>query len=85
VTLPGRGAFHGEINGGVGQLTVLVPDTLPVQITASAGLGNVDVEGNFVRDGKVYTSPGYARAEQSVQLNLSGGVGSVLVRQVAKR
>lgn len=85
VTLPGRGNFQGEISGGVGQLTVLVPDTLAVQITASAGLGNVEVNGDFARDGKVYTSPNYDRAEQRVQLDVSGGVGAVTIHQVQKR
>lgn len=85
VTLPGRGNFQGEISGGVGQLTVLVPDTLAVQITANAGLGSVDVRGDFARDGSVYTSPGYERADGRVQLTVSGGVGSVTIRQVEKR
>lgn len=85
VTLPGRGNFRGEISGGVGELTILVPDTLPVQLTASAGLGSVDVDGDFARDGRVYTSPEYGRAGQRVQLTVSGGVGSVTIRQVEKR
>jgi hypothetical protein len=85
VTLPSRGNFQGEISGGVGQLTVLVPDTLAVRITATAGLGSVDVQGDFTRDGSVYTSPGYDRADGRVQLNVSGGVGSVTIRQVEKR
>lgn len=85
ITLPDRGSFTGNISGGVGQLTLVVPDTLPIRIRASAGLGSVDVQGDFTRDGKVYTSSGYASADQPVEMEISGGVGEIEIRQVARR
>jgi hypothetical protein len=85
ISLPSQGAFQGEVNGGVGEVVVLVPTSLAVRIEANAGIGSVDVSGNFRRDGRVYTSATYAQAQQKVELSVSGGIGSVTIRQVEKQ
>lgn len=85
ITLPLRGDFRGEISGGVGKVTVLAPDTLAVRFRASAGLGSVDVSGDFDRNDDEYTSSGFERAEQRVELTVRGGVGEVEIRQIEKR
>jgi hypothetical protein len=84
ITLPGRGDFRAEIDGGVGQVTILIPDSLGVRMEANAGIGSVDVEGDFTQDEKVYTSANYDRAENRAEVNVSGGVGSITIRQIAR-
>jgi hypothetical protein len=84
VTLPGRGDFRAEINGGVGSVTILVPASLGVRIEANAGIGSVDVEGDFTQTDKVYTSANYNRAEHRAEVAVSGGVGSITIRQIER-
>jgi hypothetical protein len=84
ITLPGRGGFRAAIDGGVGGVTILIPASLGVRVEAEAGIGSVDVEGDFTQDDKVYTSANYARAEDKAEVDVSGGVGSITIRQIER-
>jgi hypothetical protein len=85
VTLPEQGDFQGTINGGVGELTIEIPSSLAVRINADAGIGSVDVQGDFTENGDIYTSATYADAEEQVELEVDGGVGSITIRQIKKQ
>jgi hypothetical protein len=85
ITLPGRGDFSAQVNGGVGEATVLIPDTIAARIRADAGIGSVNVQGDYLRDGEEYISPDYETAEHKVELDIDGGVGSITVRQIQQR
>jgi hypothetical protein len=41
----------------------------------------VHVNGNFQRQGSYYTSPGYATAEERIELDVDGGIGSITIQQ----
>ncbi|MBI4308404.1 MAG: cell wall-active antibiotics response protein [Chloroflexi bacterium] len=73
-----------KARAGTGSLQVLLPQDLEVHVKATAGMGDVQVLGE-VADGVgrelVVTSPGYAQAERRVRLDLSVGVGEVVVRR----
>ncbi len=84
ITLPAQGVFAAKIQGGVGEITVLIPDTLAANIDAQAGLGSVRVEGDYVRQDTLYTSPNYASAANRVDLVVEGGIGALTVRQVTQ-
>jgi hypothetical protein len=81
LTLPRRGKLDARIDGGVGEVTVLAPAGMALRIRADGGIGGVTVDGHFDRSGDVYTSPGYATAENRVDLRIDGGIGRVHVRQ----
>ena len=81
LTLPRRGKLDARIDGGVSEVTVLAPAGMALRIRADGGIGGVTVDGHFDRSGDVYTSPGYATAENRVDLRIDGGIGRVHVRQ----
>lgn len=85
ITLPTAGSFVAKIQGGVGEIKVLIPQGLAARIEAKAGLGNVRVEGDFVQEGTLYTSANYESALNRVDLAVEGGIGAVLVRQMASQ
>ena len=85
ITLPNSGDFEATIDGGVGEIIVLIPDTLAAQITANAGIGRTQVEGNYINNGETYSSPDFDSATNRVILEVDGGVGSITIRQIAKR
>jgi len=85
ITLPAAGAFAAKIQGGVGEIKVLIPQSLAARIEAKAGLGNVQVEGDFTKAGTMYTSANYESALNRVDLVVEGGIGAIIVRQVASQ
>ncbi len=85
ITLPNRGDFEATIEGGVGEIIVLIPDTVAAKIIANAGIGRTQVEGNYINNGEEYSSPDFDTASNRVILEVDGGVGSITIRQIAKR
>ena len=81
VTLPTRGRLSAKVSGGIGKLTVIVPQGMAARIDASAGLGGLDIaSGRFVRQGGDYVSADYATAQDRIDLDVSGGIGQVIIR-----
>jgi hypothetical protein len=80
VTVPEQaGVTTARIKGGVGALKLTIPDGVEARINVDSGLGGVDVDSRFRKEGDVYVSEGYAGATNRVDLNLSVGVGGVEV------
>ncbi len=82
VTLPARGTFNATINAGVGELNVNVPQGVGLRVTGSAGLGDRTLPSGYIETDKVFQSPGYASAEDRIDLNINAGVGSINVREI---
>jgi len=80
--LSGEGAYEASINGGVGALTVEIPRGMEARIRIDSGVGAVEVDERFAREGKskYYVSQGYATAKDKLDLDIDGGVGSIIVR-----
>lgn len=80
LTLPATGRLEAQISAGVGEVTVTIPPGMAARITVSGGLGQTRVLGTYDRSGDTYTTPGYATAENRIDLTIEGGVGSVTVK-----
>ena len=81
VTLPAEGGFSANISQGIGEVVVVVPEGLGVRIKANTALAARDMPDDFVSAGEnVYTSPGYATAEQRVDLEAGIAIGKLTVR-----
>jgi hypothetical protein len=85
LTLPQQGHVRARINGGVGETVVIIPAGMAARIEATTGLGQVHVIGSYQREGTISISPGYGNAANRVDLVVSGGVGSITVRQESGR
>ena len=81
VILPERGHYEANVEGGVGELIVKVPEGIGIRVDSSMGLGNVSLPSSYQRQGDVHTSPGYDRAESRVDLVVQAGVGRVVVQE----
>jgi hypothetical protein len=80
ITLPATGKYSATIDSGVGEITIHLPRGLAARITVSTGIGDVEVVGDFLRDGDVYVSPGFETAQNRVELDISGGIGRIVVK-----
>jgi hypothetical protein len=81
VTLPAHGRTQARITGGVGETSIAIPAGVAVRIAPEAGLGQVRVQGDYLRQGKLYLSPDYETAANRVDLQVSGGIGSISITQ----
>jgi hypothetical protein len=73
------GGYAASIDVGVGATTVRLPPDAAARVTVTTGLGRATVQGEWRRDGDVYTTPGYDTASQRIELRVAGGVGAVTV------
>lgn len=81
VTLPEQGALEAHLSSGVGELVVRVPPALAVRVHPSPGLGTISVPTGYQHSGDVYTSSGYASAQDSIDLWVDNGVGLIRIEE----
>jgi hypothetical protein len=81
VTLPrSAGATEVRAQAGAASLTFLVPTGVAARIRTRVGLGSTQVdESRFPPSGDGYESTDYATAENRVDVDIQGGVGSVRI------
>lgn len=75
-----RGEYQVKVNGGVGELVVEIPDETEARIRADGGLGAITVAPRYERQGRYYVTKGYNDADNRVDLDIDGGVGSITIR-----
>jgi len=78
-TLPG-GDYQASIEGGVGAITIRLPEGTPARVEVDTGIGGVSTDANFQRDGDVFTTPDFAGT--GVRLEIDAGVGQVRIETV---
>jgi hypothetical protein len=77
VYLPEEGVLTAKIEGVIGNMTIYVPDSMEVRINTDVGLLNIQLPENFISRENYYYSPGYAGAENRVDLDVSQVLGKV--------
>lgn len=66
------------IRGGVGRLTVRLPDDVGVRVEVNQGLGNVTATG-LSRDNNTYVNSAYGDSDVTLNIDISGGVGEIVL------
>jgi hypothetical protein len=83
ITLPARaGQTTVKVDGGVGTITLIIPEGVAARIKAESGIGTISVDkGRFpaTRAGH-YQSPDYETAENKADIVIDGGVGTATIR-----
>jgi len=85
VTLPDQGRFQAKIEGAIGETIVVIPAGMAARIHVSTGLAARGLPASFQRQDDVYTSPGYASADNRVDLEVSQAIGQITVRHTGTR
>jgi hypothetical protein len=82
VTLPARaGHTRARLSAGAASVDITVPEGVAARIKGMVGVGSLDVDQHrFPRHNGIYASPDFDHAENRVELDVEGGVGSVRVR-----
>lgn len=84
LTLPDHGGYGGEIDAGVGEVVVRIPRGVEARMDVSTGLGGATMNGEWIRDGDVHTTPGFedAAEEERITFRIDGGVGEITVTRI---
>lgn len=83
LTLPASaGRTHAELHVGAASMSIQIPDGVSARIRTQSGLASVDVDTRrFPQvDNRLYQSPDFTAAANSVDLSVEAGVGSVSIR-----
>jgi hypothetical protein len=83
VTLPQGIDAEIRMELGVGENVLRVPEGVGVRVRAEGGLAPVTAPSGYTRGDGVYTSANYATAESQVDVEISAGVGAIVIREVA--
>jgi hypothetical protein len=81
VVLPDEGRFQAKIDGAIGQTVVVIPAGMEARVQVDTGLAGSRLPAGYRQQDDVYTSPGYAGAEDRVDLEVSQAIGNVSIRR----
>jgi hypothetical protein len=70
-----------NITGGIGEVDLLLPASTGIKIDVRGILGEVDIQG-FKKDGNTYTNDLYGKTENTLYIDLTGGLGEITVKTV---
>lgn len=82
VRLPSEGRAAVKADMAVGNVVVEVPRGVEVRVRSGAALAGRSFPSGWARSGDVYTSPGYATADNRVELEINVAIGNLTVRMV---
>ena len=65
-----------KINGGVGEVTIYLPEGVGISADAKGGIGGISANGLQNRGGR-YVNDAYGHAKTNIHLEIRGGIGSI--------
>ncbi len=68
--------FEVNMEGGVGEATVLLPSEVGVRVRAAGGLGQINAKG-LQREGDSYVNGAYGDSDVTLDMDIRGGVGEI--------
>jgi IS5 family transposase len=80
VTLPATGQFAANLSQGIGVVEIVVPKGMAVRIEADTALAVRELPDDLVKQEELYSSPGYATAENRVEIDAGVAIGLLTVR-----
>ena len=82
VALPARAGYtRARIEAGAASLSVNVPSEVAARVRCQGALASVDIDrSRFPRSGGVYQSVQYAEAENTIDIDVEAGLGSIRIR-----
>lgn len=83
IALPSSGNYDIYIDGGIGTILLKVPYEMEVYISVDGGIVTKTFPSSYTRIDNAWTSPGYDGSENSVNVNMGLGIGTIVVRQVS--
>lgn len=67
-----------SIQGGVGKITLYLPDEIGIRMSVTQGIGNLDVSG-LTREGGDWVNEVYGEADSTLEIDIQAGIGDIEV------
>jgi hypothetical protein len=67
-----------DIKGGVGRVTLRLPEDVGVRVDAEKGIGKVSARGMLRKDG-AYVNEAYGRSDVTLRIDCAAGIGSIIL------
>ena len=80
ITLPAEGRFEGGVESGIAQIVIVVPRGMELRVQGDTGLVVREVPDDYQQEEDTITSPGYAGAQNRVDLTVEEGIGILEIR-----
>jgi hypothetical protein len=80
LTLPAAGHSRVTLSGGIGETIIHIPEGVAARIRTKTGIGSVQVYGNYTRSNNEHISPDFNTADNRVDLEVKGGIGSIRIQ-----
>jgi hypothetical protein len=85
ITLPSEGNYDIKLDGGIGTILLEIPHNAAVNITVDGGIVTKTFPSTYRRVDNVWKSPEFENQDALININLSLGIGTIVVRQVASQ
>lgn len=82
ITLPDAGMATISIDASAASLILVIPAGVEAQITADISASSLDVDRRFTKNGNVYTTAGWAKAKNRLDITLEASAAAVEVKEV---
>lgn len=83
VTLPEQGQIMVRLTGGLSRTEVRIPQQTAVRLQVTdQSSGNVVLDGRVIRDREIYTTPGYATAQNRIDLAATTGTSHIVISRI---
>ena len=73
-----RGDFNASVDGGIGEISVMVPTAVGVRLEADTGIGAFRTHG-LTKRGGVMVNDAYGETESTIRLSVDAGIGEISV------
>jgi hypothetical protein len=83
IQLPTEGGHDITIDGGIGTLSLEIPIDTAVRITIDGGIVTKNFPPTYQRSNNVWTSPGYTESDDRVNVFISLGIGTIIVKNAS--
>lgn len=74
-----RDDLQAKIVGGIGRLTLRLPDDVGVAVTAKKGLGKVTARGGFYERDDTYVNDAYGDSGTTLEIECGTGIGAIIL------
>ena len=81
LTLPNQGPLEARVDGAIGNTVIVIPQGMEARIQFDTGLAARQAPQGYRQQDNVYVSPGYAGADNRVDLHISQAIGNIAVQQ----
>jgi hypothetical protein len=83
MTIDLTGEWHSDldvnIDGGIGEATIRVPEGVGVRVVADTGIGGISTLG-FTRQGGAYVNAAYGESDTTIEIDVDAGIGSITIQ-----